>query len=95
MSITYTYTVVSVDEAARCMEVVYTAEGYPTQHIGARLPYEGEELESVIRMFSPVLYWEEQSKPVVAPSVGVSGTLAPIPVVVEAPEQPTIPVSTL
>ena len=77
MSITYTYEIVAVDEAARVMEVVYTAEGHPTQHIGARLPYEGESLEAVIEMYSPVRFWEELQLAVVAPTVGVTGVIAP------------------
>jgi hypothetical protein len=79
MSITYTYEIISVDEAARCMEVVYSAEGHQTMHIGARLPFEGESLEAVIKMFAPVPLWVELSTPVVAPPVGLSGTIAPEP----------------
>lgn len=78
MSIAYTYKIIAVDEAARCMEVVYTSEGHATMHVGARLPFEGEELESVIRMFAPVAYWEDQKRAVVKPSVGLTGTLEPI-----------------
>ena len=77
MSITYTYEIVAVDEAARCMEVVYSAEGHQTMHIGARLPFEGEALEAVIMAFAPVPLWEEQTKAVVAPAVGISGTITP------------------
>lgn len=76
MSITYTYEIVAVDEAARVMEVVYTAEGHPTQHIGARLPYESETLEQVIDMYSPVAFWKELKAAVVAPEVGVSGVIS-------------------
>lgn len=76
MSIEYTYEIVSVDATARCMEVVYSATGHQTMHIGARLPYEGEALESVIAMYAPVRYWEEQQLPVVIPQVGVTGTVA-------------------
>lgn len=77
MNITYTYEIVSVDEASRCMEVVYAAEGHQTMHIGARLPFEGEPLEDVIRAFAPVPLWEAQTKTVVAPIVGVRGTITP------------------
>jgi hypothetical protein len=77
MSITYTYEIISVDAAARCMEVVYTAEGYPTMHIGARLPYVGEALEAVVRMYAPVALWLEQAAVVVPPSVGVRGQVVP------------------
>lgn len=78
MSITYTYEIVKVDEAARCMEVVYTADGHQTMHIGARLPYEGETLEAVIATFSPVALWEETQKQVMLPTVGTTGTVVPM-----------------
>lgn len=93
MSITYSYQIISVDEAARCMEVVYTADGRQTMHIGARLPYEGEELEAVIAMYSPVAYWLEQERVVQVPQVGATGTIVPTLSVEEptaAEAQPTI-----
>lgn len=77
MDIEYKYTIASVDANARCMEVVYEAEGHQTMHIGARLPFEGESLEDVIQQFAPLAYWDEQQRPVVAPTVGTSGTLSP------------------
>ncbi len=89
MSITYTYTIINVDAAARCMEIVYESEGRARQHIGARLPYEGESLESVVQMYAPVAYWLEQERPVVVPEIGVTGVIEPAqePVAVEL-EQP-------
>jgi hypothetical protein len=77
MSIAYTYEIVSVDPAARCMEIVYSSEGRQTMHIGARLPFEGESLESVVEMYSPVAYWLEQEAPVVVPQVGTTGSMSP------------------
>ena len=77
MSIEFKYTVVNVDEGARCMEVVYEAEGHQTMHIGARLPFEGESLESVIQMFAPIPLWVQAMTPVVVPQVGVSGVITP------------------
>jgi hypothetical protein len=71
----YNYEIIKVDEAARCMEVVYTSEGYQTMHIGARLPYEGETTEDIVKMYAPVRYWEEQNTPVVPVNVGQSGTV--------------------
>jgi hypothetical protein len=88
MSIEYTYEIVNVDEAARCMEIIYSADGHQTMHIGARLPYVGETLEAVVAMYSPVAYWEQQAQPVVLPQVGASGTVTPT--TVEQPES-TIP----
>lgn len=75
MSISYKYTIANVDEAARCMEVIYEADGYQKMHIGARLPFEGEPLEEVVRMYAPVSYWEQSNKPVAAVQVGLSGDL--------------------
>lgn len=79
MSIQYTYEIVSVDAAARVMEVVYSSEGRQTMHISARLPYVGESLEAVIDMFSPVPHWLEQEAEVVVPELGsgTSGQAAP------------------
>ena len=79
MSIEYTYEIISVDQAARCMEVVYSSEGHQTMHIGARLPFEGEALEDVIKAFAPVPLWLELAMPVVAPQVGLVGTITPEP----------------
>jgi len=94
MSITYNYEIIAVDQAARCMEVVYTSEGRQTMHIGARLPYEGEELEAVIAMYSPVVYWLEQERAIQVPQVGTSGTIVPSPMPSEEPAvasaQPTV-----
>jgi hypothetical protein len=75
MSINFNYEIISVNEQARCMEIIYTAEGHPTQHIGARLPYEGESLESIVRMYAPVVYWEEIQRAVIPPTVGVFGSI--------------------
>ena len=77
MSITYSYEIVSVDVSARCMEIVYRADGRQTMHIGARLPYEGESLETVVQIFSPVRYWEEQELAVVPVTIGASGVVTP------------------
>lgn len=79
MQIQYTYKIVSVDEAARVMEIIYSSAGRQTMHIGARLPYEGESLEAVVAMYSPVRYWEEQELRVVIPEVGTTGVLVSIP----------------
>lgn len=79
MSITYTYEIAAVDEAARCMEVVYAADGHETMRIGVRLPFEGESLHAVIDQYAPVAYWLEQMRPVVVPQVGTTGVAAPPP----------------
>lgn len=74
MSIEYTYEIVSVDEAARCMEVVYASPGKQTMHVGARLPYQGESLDQVIAMFAPTELWAERELVVVPPQVGYKGS---------------------
>ena len=71
----YTYHIVNVDQQARCMEVVYSSEGRQTIHVGARLPFEGEPLEDVIKAFAPVPFWREQEMPVAAPEVGTAGVV--------------------
>jgi hypothetical protein len=81
--ITYTYKIIMVDEAARCMEVVYTSPKHGVMHVGARLPFEGEPLEQVIAMFAPVQEWRLREIAVVAPDVGASGE------VVDAESVPT------
>lgn len=83
MSIEFKYTIARVDEVARCMEVIYEAEGHQTMHIGARLPFEGETLEAVIQMFAPIPMWVEAMTPVVVPQVGASGIVSPQPVAAE------------
>lgn len=95
MSIEYTYEIISVDEAARCMEVVYTSVGRATIHVSARLPYEGETLEGVIDMYSPVRYWEEQELPVVVPQVGQTGTITPPEPAPMLPIEPPQPAGTI
>lgn len=90
--IIYTYVITNVDQAARCMEVVYSSEGRQTIHVGARLPYEGELLEDVIKAFAPVPFWREREMPVVAPPVGLSGTVVEAaPVLQEPIPAPTQP----
>jgi len=73
--ITYTYEIISVDEAARVMEVVYTSPDYGIMHVGARLPYQGETVEQVVAMFAPVQEWRLRDLQVVVPGVGASGEI--------------------
>lgn len=77
MSIEYTYTITSVDQEARCMEIIYTAPNRQTMHIGARLPYVGETLETIVRMYAPIAYWLEQEQKVVSVDIGASGAINP------------------
>lgn len=75
MSIEYKFEIISVDEAARCMEVVYSAEGHETMHVGARLPFVGESLEAVIAAYTPTTIWRDKTVSVVAPNAGTKGVL--------------------
>jgi hypothetical protein len=86
MSIEYTYRIVSVDEAARCMEIIYSANGHQTMHISARLPFVGESLESIIDAYAPVPLWIDMSTPVSVPQVGISGTVTPVQNIAAEPE---------
>jgi hypothetical protein len=81
MNIDYTYEIVEVDAAAKCMVVVYSAEGHETMQIGAPLPFEGEELENVIRNYAPASLWVARVTPVTVPLVGTTGVLSSIPAV--------------
>lgn len=92
MSITYTYEIISVDPAARCMEVVYHADGHPKMHIGARLPFDGEALEAVIAQYAPVAYWEELQRPLMVPQVGLTGVVDPAPVAQTADDTAFAPI---
>lgn len=77
MSIEYTYEVVSVDENAKCMEILYKSEGRESLHIGARLPFAEETLDSIVAMYAPIAYWLERERQVVAVPVGSKGTVLP------------------
>ena len=75
----YTYEVIRVDEQARVMDVVYTHAVHGQMLIGVRLPFEGEDIEHVIRAFSPVSRWREMEMPVVVPGSGLSGEIDELP----------------
>lgn len=75
--ITYTYQIINVNPASKSMEIVYESPGRQTMHIGARMPYTGESLESIVRMYAPVAYWHEQELAVEPVTDGTSGTVAP------------------
>lgn len=77
MSISYTYEIVNVDEQSRSMRVLYHSEGRDSVLMGARLPFAGESLESIVHMYSPVRMWEEKETEVVVPEVGKTGSFVP------------------
>lgn len=76
MDIKFSYEIVRVDEKARCMEIVYSAPGYETFLISARLPFLNETLENVIKSFAPIQRWVESSMEVKIPEAGIKGTLS-------------------
>jgi len=85
--ITYTYTVISVDESARCMEIVYSSEEHGVMHVGARLPFEGETVEQIVAMFAPVQEWRLRALAVIVPELGITGHMTDtLPVVQESIE---------
>jgi len=75
MNIEFSYEIVSVNETGRCMEVRYTSEGRETMLVGARLPFEGETLDDIVRGFSPVSYWLEKERQCTPVAVGATGQL--------------------
>jgi hypothetical protein len=71
-SIPYTFEVLSVGDLS--MDVRYSNPTHGEMLVGVRLPYEGEDLESVIDQFSPALYWAEQTKQRQTIPIGLSGS---------------------
>lgn len=70
----YTYEIINVDESAKCMDVVYSCDGFNEVTVGVRLPFDGENIEDVIESASPVPMWEESTVSRVVPTVGQKGT---------------------
>lgn len=79
MTIEYTYAIEMVDKQAGCMEVVYTASGRSTHRISTRIPFEGESLETVIAMYSPIAIWEAETQTLADVQVGTGGVITPPP----------------
>jgi hypothetical protein len=75
MNIPYTYEIVLVDENARSMEVVYSAVGHETMHVGVRIPYATETLQDVIASYAPVGLWVERKAAVQSVAVGTKGVV--------------------
>lgn len=81
-TITYTYEITRVDPESKAMDIVYTSPQFGTILVGARMPWEGETVEDIVRSFEPVRYWVEQTLNVADVPVGAGGT-------VEVPITPT------
>lgn len=72
---TYTYEVTEVHPETKTMLIVYTSEQYGTMTVSARMPWEGESLDAIAEMYSPIRFWIEQTLPVADVLVGATGTL--------------------
>jgi len=72
---TYTYEVTEVSPDTKTMLIVYTSAEYGTITVSARMPWEGETVEAIAYMYSPLRYWIEQTLPVATVEVGATGTL--------------------
>lgn len=88
MNIDYTYEIVEVNAAAKCMVVVYSSQGHETMQISTPLPFKGELLENVIRTYAPIQLWVEKNMPVIVPLVGHTGVLSSLPPVEVVEEIP-------
>ena len=84
-TISYTYEITRVDPDAKAMDILYTSPEYGTTLVGARMPWDGEMVEQIAQMYSPVRNWIEQTLAVAPVSAGTSGDLS---VVLVAPDTP-------
>lgn len=84
-TISYTYEITRVDPDAKAMDILYTSPEYGTTLVGARMPWDGETVEQIAQMYSPVRNWIERTLPVASVSVGAAGDLS---VVLVAPDTP-------
>ena len=84
-TISYTYEITRVDPDAKAMDILYTSPEYGTTLVGARMPWDGETVEQIAQMYSPVRNWIEQTLAVAPVSAGTSGDLS---VVLVAPDTP-------
>lgn len=85
MSITYTYTVLSVDAELKSMDVLYESAGRRTFKVTAPLPDEGQSVDAQIAKHAPVALWESYARSVAAVSVGVNGEITAAPTVLVTP----------
>ena len=74
-NVVFSYEILSVDNNAKNMEVLYESEGKKSVHVGVRIPYVDENLEDVIISFCPISYWESQEKEVQTIEVGIKNTI--------------------
>jgi len=87
-----TFEITAVNESLRCMDVVFRATGQPEVLVGARMPFEGEDLNTLVASFAPIGYWEDLAKQVVPVVVGTTGTVT---IAAEPVTEAETPVETL
>lgn len=86
-----TFEITAVNESLRCMDVVFRATGQPEVLVGARMPFEGEDLNTLVASFAPIGYWEDLAKQVVPVTVGTTGAVT---IAVEPVAEAETPVET-
>lgn len=72
------YVVLNVDEANHCMLVEYSSEGRESIQVSMRIPFEGENIETVIASYSPENIWIMKEATKASIEVGRTGTLTPL-----------------
>jgi len=87
-TISYTYEITRVDPDAKAMDILYTSLEHGTMLVGARMPWEGETVEQIAAMYSPVRNWVEQTLSVAPVAVGTGGEFA-VDLTAEAAARPT------
>lgn len=70
-----TFEITAVNESLRCMDVVFRATGQPEVLVGARMPFEGEDLNALMASVAPIGYWEDLAKQVAPVMVGTTGAV--------------------
>lgn len=88
--IAFTYEVVSVDEAAKSMEVIYRSEGFTDVLVGMPLPSEGEILDEVVDAYAPINEWKTELRVVSPITVGTSGSSSTIIDITNISESPRV-----
>jgi hypothetical protein len=75
-TLSYTYEITRVDSDAKAMDILYTSPEHGTMLVGARMPWEGETVDMIANMYSPIRNWIEQTLAVAPVAVGASGEVA-------------------
>lgn len=79
MNMDFSYRVLAVYPEADMMDVEYSSPGRQPMVVSTRIPFEGESLDDVARMFSPVNYWVQKELKRVPPPVGAAGAFVTPP----------------